>query len=305
MLLSIREMKRLYFLMLIFLLGCATSQQGNSLIKKVGQKESSGEIVFCQNDGTYWQIWITDLDGVNKKQLTNSKIDKRSPDLSDDGQKIVYVTNDGKLWVMDKNGDNNRRIPLKISASEPRWCFKDAKIIFTSYRGISFLDDSDIWMVNSDGSNLEKIIRRPSIQFLPDVSKDREEVIFVDVLEIAGHEIFKFNLKTKDYVQLTQNNCHDTAPVFLSDGRKIVYSSDKTGNYDIWIMDKFGQSLKNLTNNPASDYSPAVINYGKTIFFLSDRTGNIQIWSMDINGRGLKQITDDNLDKQDISIYMP
>lgn len=297
-------MKRVYFLILIVLLGCTMAKPG-SFMTETEQKKKRGGIVFCQHDGEYWQIWIMDLDGSNKKQLTVSKIDKRSPDFSSDGQKIAYVTNDGKLWKMDNEGNNNTAIPLNISASEPKWCFNDKEIVFTSYRGIYFLDDSDIWIVNNDGSNLRKIVRRPSIQFLPEVSRDGREMLFVDVLEISSHEIFKLNLETKDYVQLTENYFHDTTPVFTNDAGQIIYSSDENGNYDIWIMDKFGQNQKNLTKNPAFDSLPVVTEDGNTIFFLSDRTGSMHIWSMDAKGRELKQMTNDNSDKQDISIYRP
>ena len=272
---------------------------------KIIQRKDSAKIAFCEHDGKYWQIWIMDLDGSNEKKLTRSEVDKRSPDLSGDGRRIVYVTNDGKLWVMDDNGKNKTHIPLNISASEPRWCFQDKRIVFTSYRGVSFLDDSDIWMLDTDGSNLKKVIRRPSLQFLPDVSENGKELIFVDVLELAGHEIFKLNLETKDYTQLTENRSHDTTPVFTTDAGRIVYSSDKDGSYDIWTMDKFGQNPKNLTRRAAFDSSPVITKDGKTIFFLSDSTESMQIWSMNIDGTPLKQITTDGNDKQDISVYTP
>ncbi len=299
----IKKMKKIGFILLIILAISLICREISAADTK--QKNHSGKIAFCQQDSEYWQIWIMDLDGSNKKQLTNSKIDKRYPNLSSDGKKICYVTNDGKLWVMESDGANNKTIPLNIGATEPKWCFKDKKIVFTSFRGIYFLDDSDIWLVSSDGSSLEKIIRRPSLQFLPDVSQDSKELLFVDVLEISSHEIFKLDIEKKDYIQLTQNYFHDSAPVFTKDASKIIYSSDEDGNYDIWIMDKFGRDKKNLTHNPAFDSSAAISQDGKTIFFLSDRTKTMQIWRMDINGKNLKQITNDNQDKQDISVYAP
>ncbi len=268
-------------------------------------KENSGKIAFCQRDGRYWQIWIMNLDGSNRKRLTGSEIDKRSPDISGDGRRIAYVTNDGKLWVMDANGANNKQIPLNIGAAEPRWCLQDKAIVFTSYRGITFLDDSDIWMVNSDGRDLKKIIRHPSLQFLPDMSDDGKEMVFVDVLETEGHEIFKLDMETKDGVRLTKNESHDTAPVFAADRNAIVYSSDEDGNYDVWIMDGLGQNKRNLTFRPAFDSSPVITKDGKTIFFLSDSSKTMQIWSMDIGGASLKQVTNDKYDKQDISVYAP
>ncbi len=279
--------------------------QASSFAAETKDEKDSGKIAFCQHDGKYWQIWIMGLDGSNKKKLTYSKIDKRLPDLSADGRRIAYVTNDGKLWLMDSDGDNRTHIPLDITVREPKWCFQDKEIVFTSYRGISFLDDSDIWILNSDGSNLKKIIRRPSLQFLPDISENGKELVFVNVLEWAGHEIYKLNMETKDYTQLTENRSHDTAPVFAGDTGMIVYSSNADNNYDIWIMDRFGRDRLNLTHRPAFDSCPVVTKDGKTIFFLSDSAGGMQIWSMDISGMSLKQITNDRYDKQDISIYAP
>ncbi len=297
-------MKKIYFALFIIILVISVTPLG-SFAAETKQEKNSGKIAFCQHDGKYWQIWIMDLDGSNKKELTHSEVDKRSPDLSSDGRKIAYVTNDGKLWAMDSDGDNKAHIPLNISVAEPKWCFQDKKIIFTSYRGVSFLDDSDIWMLNSADSSLEKVIRRPSLQFLPEVSKNGKEVLFVDVLESSSHEIFKLNIETKDYTQLTQNYYHDTTPVFSDDANTIIYSSDKDGNYDIWIMDRFGQNPKNLTNHPAFDSYPLITKDGKTIFFLSDRKKGMQIWSMDIDAKLFKQITNDRYDKQDISVYTP
>lgn len=289
--------------------------------QEVKESKPAGKIAYCQHDGSYWQIWTMDLplysqrqglaealakadfDGSNKKQLTNSLVDKRSPAFSSDGQKIAYATNEGELWVMDSNGSNQTKIRLSISAREPRWCFEDKRIVFTSYRGVYFLDDSDIWMMDIDGSNLEKIIRRPSLQFLPAISGDNKEMLFVDVLETSSHEIFTLDLKTQYVTRLTDNSFHDTAPVFSPDKSMVAYACDKDGNYDIWRMEHFGQNKKNLTHHPAFDSSPEITNDGKTIFFLSDRKNGMQIWRMDIDGKNPTQITDDENDKQDISLY--
>lgn len=294
-------MKKNCFLLIIIFSLCVIVQL--SPAQENQQKQAPAKIAFCQYDGSYWQIWTMDLDGSNKKQLTSSNVDKRSPSFSSDGQKIAYTTNEGELWVMESDGTNNTHVPLTVSAREPKWCFDDTKIIFTSYRGLYFLDDSDIWTVNIDGSGLEKIIRRPSLQFLPTVSQDNKEILFVDVLEISSHEIFSYNLERDDFRQITSNSYHDTAPVFSPDSQQIVYACDKDGQYDIWIMDRFGQDPTNLTNHPAFDSSPLFTSDGKTIFFLSDRKNGTQIWRMDINGENLTQITKDKYDKQDISIY--
>lgn len=303
--LNAKKIRKFYPINLILITYAICLSCSHIFAGETRQEKDPGKMAFCQRDNQYWQIWAMNLDGSGKKQLTHSAVDLRSPNFSSDGKKIVYATNEGKLWVMDSDGNNKKQIPLNIDASEPRWCFKDSKIIFTGYRGITFLDDSDIWMVNNDGTHLEKIIRRPSIQFLPQVSENGEEIVFVDVLESIGHEIMRLDLKTKDYTQLTDDDSRHTTPVFTPDGGSVVYSSDRDGNYDIWVMDKFGRNQASLTRRPAFDSSPVVSKDGKTIYFLSDETKRMQIWRIDIDGGNLAQITNDDFDKQDIDVFAP
>lgn len=40
--------------------------------------------------------------------------------------------------------------------------------------------------------------------------------------------------------QLTTHPAHDTRPVWSPDGSKIVFASDRNGNFDIFVMDKEG-----------------------------------------------------------------
>src|SRR5688500_1396797 len=38
---------------------------------------------------------------------------------------------------------------------------------------------------------------------------------------------------------------------------KLAFTSDRSGNYDIWALNPDGTGLTNLTNNAAKDYAPA------------------------------------------------
>jgi Tol biopolymer transport system component len=64
----------------------------------------------------------------------------------------------------------------------------------------------------------------------------------------------------------------------------IVFTSNRDGNHEIYIMYADGSNQINLTNNPADDHSPAVSPDGKKIAFASNRTGNYQIFVMNIDG---------------------
>ncbi|HEX8150353.1 MAG TPA: winged helix-turn-helix domain-containing protein [Pyrinomonadaceae bacterium] len=67
------------------------------------------------------------------------------------------------------------------------------------------------------------------------------------------------------------------------DGR-IVYASNESGNYDIWLAGAEGGGRKQLTVDALTDHSPAVSPDGGRVAFVSDRTGRQRVWVMDIDG---------------------
>ncbi len=77
---------------------------------------------------------------------------------------------------------------------------------------------------------------------------------------------------------------------WAADG-KLIYVSDESGNFDLWMMEADGTGQKQLTINPSIDYSPAVSADGRYIVFVSNRTGSFNIWRMDMDGAEVKQLT--------------
>ena len=74
---------------------------------------------------------------------------------------------------------------------------------------------------------------------------------------------------------------------------RIVFSSKRDGNWEIYVMDSDGENQRNLTNHPASDHSPSWSPDGQKIAFSSDRDrGNIRIYAMDSDGQNPTRITD-------------
>jgi eukaryotic-like serine/threonine-protein kinase len=64
-----------------------------------------------------------------------------------------------------------------------------------------------------------------------------------------------------------------TDPTFSPDGRFIAYSSDKSGNFDIWVQPLAGGSAIQITHSSAQDTEPAWSPDGNSIVFRSDRDG--------------------------------
>ena len=84
---------------------------------------------------------------------------------------------------------------------------------------------------------------------------------------------------------------------------QIAFSSERDGNYEIYVMDNDGNNQQNLTNNPNNDGVPAWSPDGKRIAFISDRDGNVidnipglpifEIYVMDNDGDNQQNLTND------------
>ena len=84
-------------------------------------------------------------------------------------------------------------------------------------------------------------------------------------------------------------------PFFLdSSNSRIVFSSDRDGDFEIYSMYPDGSNPKRLTNNSGYDDLPAWSPDGKKIAFVSDRDGSPEIYVMHADGSRVRRLTRDN-----------
>jgi len=73
---------------------------------------------------------------------------------------------------------------------------------------------------------------------------------------------------------------------------KIVFSSGKAGDYDIWKLDLETKELSQLTEGDFWNDAPKWSPDGSRIVFVSNRSGYAELWLMDADGRNQTQLTD-------------
>ena len=81
---------------------------------------------------------------------------------------------------------------------------------------------------------------------------------------------------------------------------QIAFSSNRDGNWEIYVMDADGGNQQNLTNNPSDDRDPSWSPDGKRIVFFSNRDGHAidgrptsEIYVMDADGSNPQNLTND------------
>jgi len=230
----------------------------------------------------------------NITRLTNHAGRDCGPLWSPDAKKIAFYVhydnmNTWSIYVMDADGRNRQRLTDKkeVWDSSPTWSPDDRYIAFSrTYPNENYR--SEIWIMNSDGSNFKKL--KGINGSGPDWSPDGLKITYYSSQD-GNAEIYSMNSDGTNQVRLTNNNADDYWPSWSPDGKSIVFQSNHDGNYEIYVMDSDGSNQKRVTNNPAEDAEPDWSPDGKSIVFSSFRNGKFEIYSINLDGTNLTRLT--------------
>jgi serine/threonine protein kinase/Tol biopolymer transport system component len=96
---------------------------------------------------------------------------------------------------------------------------------------------------------------------------------------------------------LTRGNITDRQPVVSPDGAQVVFSSNRSGNLDLWALSRATGALRRLTDDAAEDWDPAFTRDGR-LLWSSNRSGHFEVWLAEADGAGARQLTHDGVDAE-------
>jgi TolB protein len=76
-----------------------------------------------------------------------------------------------------------------------------------------------------------------------------------------------------------------------ADGVWVVFTSERSGNADIYRARLDGSHLEQLTNDKAFDDQAVLSPDGRTLAFVSSRSGQADIWLLDLRSHALRNLT--------------
>jgi TolB protein len=84
--------------------------------------------------------------------------------------------------------------------------------------------------------------------------------------------------------QLTNRTADDAFPSFSPDGRRVAYSSTRSGSWDIYVMDVDGRNVTQITDGPMHDLHPSFSPCGTRLVYCSTggRSGQWELWLVNL-----------------------
>lgn len=127
----------------------------------------------------------------------------------------------------------------------------------------------------------------------------------------STYDIFVSDLKGKITARLTDSPGYDAEGTVSPDGKKIVFTSTRSGDLELWIMDIDGKNQKQLTSGLGYDGGAFFSPDSKKLVFRASRPKteaeitrykellakdlveptNMEIYVMNVDGSGLRQVT--------------
>jgi len=96
-------------------------------------------------------------------------------------------------------------------------------------------------------------------------------------------------------LNLISSTYRDEAPQYSPDGKKIVFTSARSGHMEVWVCESDGSSAVQLTSLGAAG-SPRWSPDGQRIIFDSNIEGQFELYSIDASGGRPRRTTHDSAD---------
>ncbi|TFG88090.1 MAG: hypothetical protein E4H17_02910, partial [Gemmatimonadales bacterium] len=225
-----------------------------------GYSPDGSRMYWWQRDGTQWALWVSPADMSTPQRLPITSLGTGNLLWSPDGSRFAvtaYFSESGfKIRLMDTTaGSAPRQLQTGEGLAQAiNWHPDGNRLAY-----VTILSNGDVvgMAINVDSGLVYRMVPeevRPHWAFWsPDGSKLAVQIMEPGLATIALADSAGGNIR-----QLTTEGFETFrgSPPWSPDGTALVYTSNRTGTDDIWLLPVNGDSARPLTNDVREDNSP-------------------------------------------------
>lgn len=175
------------------------------------------------------------------------------PAWSPDGTRLAFMSNrDGnpEIYVVNRDGSGLRRITTHPgNDATPTWSPTGAQLAFTSDRD----GRPQVYIVNTDGTGVRRITNGQWCDRATWSAAPLNEIAYASRVG-GGFEIRIFDLATNESRSITDGIGSNESPSFSPNGRHIAFTSDRSGQEQIYTIGRDGSDLRQMTKVGSNRY---------------------------------------------------
>ncbi|MDI6766671.1 MAG: protein kinase [Bacteroidota bacterium] len=268
-----------------------------------GLSQDGNWAVFPASDASgKWDVYyMSTTSGESRRITSDSSGWMWATDISPDGSRIVFDRFDAlamqtQIAIVSCVGGSSRKV---VGAGLfPRWRPDGQRIGYL--RGKDFGSRSgkvEFWTIKPDGSDnrfelLDSVSSGTGRSSRFSWSPDGGSICWIRSLSWQCQEAMRYELSTGKEQQITFDRKSITDVCWTSNN-EIVFASNKSGNYDLWMVPASGGSATQITKGAGPDYSMAISRDGsKLLYYQMEQIAHI--WIAGTNGSNPHQITFDH-----------
>lgn len=216
-----------------------------------------------------WGIYLTSQEG--DPTPVDTAVEPTAFSYHAGSQRLLYIGIDGRVYL--RHGEESDRVVLETSQAvaytQPAFSEEGNHVYMVGLKeGNS--KDTDIVVLDILSGSVEPFSEQRSSQFEPHPT---EEVVFyshVLCVESCGkiiQEVWRKSRVSGEAEQITLLNAISREPTLGPDGDALYFSSNSSGNYNIWRFSLSDKRVEQVTQGPFTDLSPR-LDRNKSLYFI-------------------------------------
>jgi hypothetical protein len=242
------------------------SKERHTLVEDEGYCESptwspdGGQVLFARFMDETSDIWSVDV-----KNRTTTKVyglpdvDEVSPVFSPDGATLAYIVshNHGQkleIALLNMKTHSPQSMGQLMTLGGVDW-ISDTDLLFTApTREPSRAADIQVVRAGDESLRSDAPISSPVRLLMSDYAVHRpSQQVCARGSFLGFGDIYWWKSMSAEPEQLTHDPSEDRDPAWSPDGKRIVFASDRTGDFDLYVLDIETGDAQNITQDMESD----------------------------------------------------
>lgn len=217
-------------------------------------REGSSYELFTAQLSSTWRTRRPVLAAVNR--LTINTLEETNPTLTADGSQMAFSSN-GKIEMMKFNGQERQELVAADNSSNVAPAISpDGKFVaFMSNRSST----NELWLVNTATKELRQLTKESGAIGGINWSANSQRIVFTTTAtpsKLTG--IALAEVATGAFQVLTEAG--DGEAAISPDGSRIVFTSNRSGDPELYLLNLNTNAVQRLTNNSGPDGSATFIS---------------------------------------------